>query len=93
MRPAILDLLKKTADEVNEFIKLFLQKTFITEGKVKSDVLKNDPDDNIVLSAALEGQATYLVTGNTKHFPFEEYQGVKIVKPQQFVAILNNSGS
>ena len=89
MRPAILGLLKKTPDEVNKFIKLLLQKTFVTEGKLETDVLKNDPDDNMVLAAALEGQATYLVTGNTKHFPFAEYQGVKILKPQEFVAILN----
>lgn len=90
MRPAILDLLKKTPDEVNKFIKLLLQKTFVAEGKLEIDVLKNDPDDNMVLAAALEGQAACLVTGNTKHFPFEEYQGVKIVKPQEFVTILNN---
>jgi len=90
MRPAILDLLKKTPDEVNEFIKLLLQKIFVTEGKLETDVLKNDPDDNMVLAAALEGQATCFVTGNTKHFPFAEYQGVKIVKPQEFVEILNS---
>ena len=90
MRPAILGLLKKTPDEVNKFIKLLLRKTFVTEGKLETDVLKNDPDDNMVLAAALEGQATYLVTGNTKHFPVGEYQGVQIVKPQEFVAILNN---
>jgi len=90
MRPAILDLLEKTPDEVNKFIKLLIRKTFITEGKLEMDVLKNDPDDNMVLATALEGQATYLVTGNIKHFPFGEYQGVRIVKPQEFVEILNN---
>lgn len=90
MRPAILDILKKTPDEVNEFIKLLIQKTFVTEGKLEINVLKNDPDDNMVLATALEGQATHLVTGNTKHFPSEEYQDVKIVKPQEFIAILNN---
>lgn len=90
MRPAILDLLKKTPDEVNEFIKLLIQKTFVTEGKLEINVLKNDPDDNMVLATAVEGQATHLVTGNTKHFPSEEYQDVKIVKPKEFIAILNN---
>lgn len=82
--------IEKTPDEVNEFIKLLLQKIFVTEGKLETDVLKNDPDDNMVLAAALEGQATCFVTGNTKHFPFAEYQGVKIVKPQEFVEILNS---
>lgn len=91
MRLPILDLLRQTPDEVRELIKILVHKTIITEGKLEADVLKIDPDDNMVLAAALEGQATHLVTGNTKHFPFKEYKGVKIVKPQEFVAILNAS--
>lgn len=90
-RPAILDLLKKTPNEVDKFVKNLIQKTFVTKGKLELDVLKNDPDDNMVIATAVEGQAAYLVTGNTKHFPSEEYQGVKIVTPQEFVSILNNS--
>src|SRR3990167_1563842 len=77
----ILQLWKK-----NKFL---IQRTFVTEGKLEVDVLKDDPDDNMVLATALEGQASYLVTGNAKHFPSEEYQDVKIVTPQEFVNILN----
>lgn len=91
MRSPILDLLEKTPGEVNEFVKLLLQKTFVAEGKLEIDVLKKDPDDNMVLACAVEGQAKYLVTGNIKHFPLEEYQGIKIVKPQEFVEILNKN--
>lgn len=91
MRPPILSYLKQTPKVVDELIKFLIQRTFVTEGKLELDILKNDPDDNRVLAAAVEGQASYLVTGNTKHFPFEEHQGIKIVTPQEFVAILNNS--
>lgn len=90
-RPAILELLKKTPEEVDEFVQNLIQKTFVTEGKLELDVLKNDPDDNMVLATAIEGQAVYLVTGNAKHFPSEEYQGIKIVTPQEFISILSNS--
>lgn len=85
-RPPILSLLKQTPTIVDKFIKFLIQRTFVTEGKLELDVLKNDPDDNMVLATALEGQASHLVTGNKKHFPFEEYQGVKIVTPQGFVS-------
>ena len=44
----------------------------------------------MVLATAVEGQAAYLVTGNTKHFPPEEYLGVKIVTPQEFIKFLNS---
>jgi len=89
MRPPILSLLKQTPAIVDKFIKFLIQRTFVTEGKLEVDVLKDDPDDNMVLATALEGQASYLVTGNAKHFPSEEYQDVKIVTPQEFVNILN----
>ena len=88
MRPAILDLLKKTPTEVNDFMKLLMYKTYVTEGKVELEELFIDPDDNIVLACAVEGQATYLVTGNKKHFPFETYRGVKIIKPREFIKLL-----
>lgn len=91
MRPAILSFLKQTPEVVDKFIKLLIQRTYITEGKLKLDVLKNDPDDNMVLATAVEGQAAYLITGNTKHFPSEDYKGIKIVTPQEFISILNNS--
>ena len=84
LRQPILSLLKQTPAIVDKFIKFLIQRTFITKGKLEIDVLKNDPDDNMVLATAIEGQASYLITGNIKHFPFKEYQGVKIVKPQEF---------
>lgn len=88
MRPAILDLLKKKPNDVNAFIKLLIQKTFVTEGKLELNVLVNDPDDNIVLACAKEGLATHLVTGNTKDFPFKEYKGIQIVTPKEFLKLL-----
>lgn len=91
MRPPILSYLEQTPDVVNKFIKFLIQRTFVTEGKLEIDVLKNDPDDNMVLAAAVEGQVSYLVTGNKRHFPTEEFQGVKIVTPQEFMEILNSS--
>lgn len=89
MRPAILNLLKKTPVDVKEFMKLLMQKTFVTKGKMKLNELIIDPDDNIVLSCAVEGQAAYLITGNKKHFPFESFRGVKIVNPREIINILN----
>lgn len=88
LRPAILELLEKTPDEVNAFIKFLIQKTFVTEGKLELNVLINDPGDNMVLACAQEGLATHLVTGNTKDFPFKEYKGIRILTPKEFLEIL-----
>jgi len=50
----------------------------------KLDLLP-DPGDNKFLECAVEGKASYLVTGNTKHFPFTVYKQVRIIKPATFI--------
>ena len=89
MRPAILDLLKQTPDEISVFIKLLIQKTFVTDGKLHVNVLKNDPDDNIIIATALEGQASHIVTGDNKSLlPLKEYRGIRILQPKNFLSLL-----
>ena len=46
-----------------------------------------DPDDNMVIECAVVGGATHIVTGDQKHLlPLENYQGILIVKPADFLA-------
>ena len=46
-----------------------------------------DPDDNMVVECAVVGGATHIVTGDQKHLlPLENYQGILIVKPVDFLA-------
>jgi len=54
---------------------------------VISDTLKvcKDHDDDKFLETAITGQAEYLVTKNTKHFPAKSYQNVRIVKVSKFL--------
>ncbi len=45
-----------------------------------------DPDDEVFLAVALAGQARFLVTGNLRHYPANNRQGVLVVSPTQFLA-------
>ncbi len=47
----------------------------------------SDPDDDKFLEIALEVEASYLITGNKKHFPLESYKGVRIVSPAEFLRV------
>ncbi|MBF0318696.1 MAG: putative toxin-antitoxin system toxin component, PIN family [Nitrospirae bacterium] len=44
-----------------------------------------DHDDEIYLATALSAKADVIITGNKKHFPFDEYKGVKILSPREFL--------
>lgn len=45
-----------------------------------------DPDDNIFLAAAVEGEVDYIVSGDKKHLlSLGVYRGVRIITARQFV--------
>jgi putative PIN family toxin of toxin-antitoxin system len=45
-----------------------------------------DEDDEPFLEVAIAGEADTLVTGNVRHFPVRQAQGIPIVSPASFVA-------
>jgi len=47
-----------------------------------------DNSDNRFLECAVSGRADYLVTKNIKHFPYKEYEGIKIVRIRTFLEVL-----
>jgi putative PIN family toxin of toxin-antitoxin system len=52
------------------------------------DVVVQDPDDNKILAAAVEGKAEYVVTGDTDLLTMKVYEGIRIIPPAQFLKIL-----
>ncbi len=73
---------------VKEHIRAFLDQVEQEGVLVLPKPLKNhlpDPDDEPFLEAALSGGAEAIVTGNKRHFPGRDYQGVKILSPVEFL--------
>jgi putative PIN family toxin of toxin-antitoxin system len=51
-------------------------------------VIKEDEPDNRVLECAVEGQASYIVSGDEHHLqPLKEYKGITILSPTQFLKL------
>jgi len=46
-----------------------------------------DPDDEPFLEVALSAKGKAIVTGNKRHFPRKEYEGVKILSPAEFLEL------
>jgi len=65
-----------------------LQKAATMVHPTQSITVSPDAPDNRFLECALEAKADYIVTGNTKHFPHLEFQGIHIVSPADFAAAL-----
>ena len=46
-----------------------------------------DPDDEKFLEVAIAGEASFLITGNLRHFPGDRRCGIRVVSPREFVTI------
>jgi uncharacterized protein len=63
------------------------QVSFWVSPKVNVDLIKADPEDNKFLECALEARADFIITGNTRHFPFKKFQTTRIVTPREFIGV------
>jgi hypothetical protein len=99
--PLLLDELERTLfsprirrylawgeDEIAEFLATVRQAAEVTSPTDRIDVIRDDPADNRVLEAAVSAQADYIVSGDHDLLNLKTYEGVQIVTPARFVAIL-----
>jgi len=54
-------------------------------------VIQRDPKDDQVLACALAAQAQYIVTRDKDLLDLGYYQGIQIMKPEQFIHLLRQS--
>jgi len=52
-------------------------------------VVREDPDDDVVVNTAIDGRADYIVSGDTHLRELKRFQGVRIVSPRAFLTILS----
>ncbi len=60
----------------------------LVPGKAQFQGVCADPDDDKFIAAALEAGADYIVSGNDHLLDLKEHQGVRILKPGEFLALL-----
>jgi len=75
-------------EEKIEFIEELLEIAFVVSGKKEIQVIQADPDDNKFVTAAIEGFADYIVSGDHHLLDLKTYEGITILSPNDFLAIL-----
>lgn len=50
----------------------------------KISIVKDDPDDNIILECALESNANIIISGDTHLLDLKEYKDIQIVNAAEF---------
>jgi putative PIN family toxin of toxin-antitoxin system len=79
-----------TDSEVNRFLALLELESVAAKWEPDvSEARIRDPDDDMILSCALAGSASYLVSSDQDLLTVGEYRGVRIVTPRQFLLRLD----
>ena len=74
-------------EKVEAFLTRLKTRACWVEPRIVLEIIESDPGDNRFPECALEARADFLVTGNTKHFPFKKFKKTRIVTPADFLAV------
>lgn len=87
-RKDLIKLHQRTPKQIQEILKEIVETSLIVPGLVSVEVVKEDPDDDKFIAAAIEGQADYIISGDKPLLNIKEYHGVKIISPADFISKL-----
>lgn len=79
-----------TEERISRILKSLQRYALITPGKLRINVIKEDPDDNQVVVAAVEAGADCMVSGDPHLLNLGSYRGIEVVPPKQFVKMLGS---
>ncbi len=83
--PRLSKIHKKSPKEIDLFLEDLEILSFVALEKLPLFVVLEDPTDDKYLVAALEGDAKFIVTGDSDLLKIQEYEGVKILTARAFL--------
>lgn len=87
-RRKIIKRTHMTAQEREQFLQQLIEIASMVSGDIAIRAVRDDPDDDRFIAAALEGNADYIVSGDKHLLNLNKYQGIRILSPSDFVKIL-----
>ena len=85
-RPHLWEKYKLRKDEIEATIQTMANRGVLVHIVTKVDVCR-DPDDNILLSLALDGKADYIVSGDNDLLVLNPFREIPIITPAEFLAM------
>ena len=77
-----------TSQEVDDVILKLLKAAIIVPGEILAEGVSDDPADDMIIACALEGRADFIISGDHHLIDLKNYQGIKIVDPSTFLALI-----
>lgn len=77
--------------DVREFLEVLNDIARFVRVKSKFNVVTQDPDDDIVLRAAYDSRADYIVSGDEHMLALREFRGIRIVTVSEMLELLKKT--
>ncbi|MBI2549365.1 putative toxin-antitoxin system toxin component, PIN family [Candidatus Woesearchaeota archaeon] len=72
-------------DQKKRFLKLLEEFTRLIDTRLKLNVVKDDPDDNIIIECAIEANVDYIISGDVHLKKLAHYKHIPIIPVSEFL--------
>jgi putative PIN family toxin of toxin-antitoxin system len=90
--PKLKKLHRRSPQDIERFLGRIEKIALMTPGVLAIPAVKDDPSDDIYLACALEGDADFIVSGDHHLTELKAFQGIRIVKPAEFLKVVAEPG-
>lgn len=87
--PRVKKNIKASDEEMQDTLRRLAMVPLNREPTSQIDIVKRDKDDNRVLECAVDAGAQYIVTGDEDLLELQEYEGIQILSPAEFIRLLD----
>jgi len=77
--------------DIKDFLEAFNTTARFTSIKSRFKVVKQDPDDDIILRTAYDSGADYVVSGDEHLLALKEFRGIRIVTVSEMLELLKKT--
>jgi putative PIN family toxin of toxin-antitoxin system len=81
------DKFQFTREEIADAVATIIEAADVVEPKTKISAVSDEPD-NRILECAVKAKADFIVSGDSHLLDLKEYKGIRILKPAQFLTLL-----
>lgn len=88
-RPKLQRLYHLSPEDIRDYVTLLAQVAIAVSGtRAVSAPLLRDPDDRLILAAAIGSKSDYLVTGDKDLLSLNRFHAVRIITPSAFIKMI-----
>ena len=83
--PHIVKRYSPSKDDISAFIALVIEHAIIVEGLYEINGISEDPNDDMFIACAMEGDAQYIVSRDPHLRNIKHYRGIQIIDATTFI--------